>query len=68
MKKLDWDLDDEPDLLDLFEGIQHWLGGPLHWGAPYNGRPGQTAPPPVGDTGANTWNIQLLRQTAARQC
>ena len=54
MKKLDWDLDDEPDLLDLFEGIQHCLGGPLHWGAPYNGRPGQTAPPPVGDTGANT--------------
>ena len=48
MEKLDWDLDDEPDLLDLFEGVQHCLG------APYTGRPGQTAPPPVGDTGANT--------------
>ena len=43
MEKLDWDLDDEPDhCLNEFSTV---------WGAPYTGRPGQTAPPPVGDTG-----------------
>ena len=32
------------------------------WGGAYTGRPGQTAPPPLGDTGAN---IQLADSSAA---
>ena len=40
MEKLDWDLDDEPDLLDFFEGVQHCLGAPLHWA------PGANCPSP----------------------